>query len=73
MTVQLRDANNGELMAISALEREGDVLVVRGKIYGSMPMNAYGGAQPVGFAEPETGAVSHQHAVPRTKPPAGNA
>ena len=41
MTVKLFDANNGELMEIRALERDGDKLVVRGKIYGSMPMSAY--------------------------------
>jgi hypothetical protein len=41
MTMQLFDANNGELMAISGLERDGDVLVIKGKIYGAMPMNAY--------------------------------
>lgn len=41
MTMKLFDANNGELMEIRALERDGDKLVVRGKIYGSMPMSAY--------------------------------
>jgi hypothetical protein len=40
MTVRLFDANKGELMAINALERDGRELVIRGKIYGSMPMSA---------------------------------
>jgi hypothetical protein len=39
--MKLFDAKSGELMAISALERDGDVLVIRGKIYWAMPMNAY--------------------------------
>lgn len=38
MTVKLYDSNKSELMAISGLEREGDDLVIKGKIYGAMPM-----------------------------------
>lgn len=34
------DANDKELMAIRKLEREGNVLVIRGKIFGAMPMVA---------------------------------
>ena len=40
MTAKIFDANKGELMAISELEREGNDLVIRGKIYGAMPMTA---------------------------------
>lgn len=40
MTAKIFDANKSELMAISALERDGGDLVIRGKIYGAMPMTA---------------------------------
>lgn len=40
MTAKIYDANKSELMAVSALEREGDELVIRGKIYGAMSMSA---------------------------------
>jgi hypothetical protein len=40
MTAKIFDANKGELMAVSALERDGNELVIRGKIYGAMPMTA---------------------------------
>lgn len=40
MTAKIYDANKSELMAVSALERDGDELVIRGKIYGAMPMSA---------------------------------
>lgn len=40
MTAKIYDANKSELMAISGLEREGSELVIRGKIYGAMPMSA---------------------------------
>lgn len=40
MMAKLFDATMGELMAISALERDGNDLVIRGKIYGSMPIKA---------------------------------
>jgi hypothetical protein len=40
MTAKIFDANKTELMAISELERDGDELVIRGKIYGAMPMSA---------------------------------
>lgn len=40
MTAKIYDANKSELMAVSALEREGNELVIRGKIYGAMPMSA---------------------------------
>jgi hypothetical protein len=34
------DANDKELMAIRKLERQGNTLVIRGKIFGAMPMVA---------------------------------
>jgi hypothetical protein len=40
MTAKIFDANKSELMAISELERDGNELVIRGKIYGAMPMSA---------------------------------
>lgn len=40
MTAKLTDGNNSELLAISALEREGNDLPIKGKIYGAMPMTA---------------------------------
>ncbi len=33
-------ADNKEMMAISAIERDGRELVLRGKIFGTMPMTA---------------------------------
>jgi hypothetical protein len=32
--------DNSELMQITSLEREGNSLVMRGKVFGSMPMTA---------------------------------
>lgn len=40
MTAKIFDANKSELMAIGGLERDGSDLVIRGKIYGAMPMTA---------------------------------
>lgn len=40
MTAKIFDMNKSELMAISSLERDGDDLLIRGKIYGAMPMTA---------------------------------
>lgn len=40
MTAKIFDANKSELMAIGKLERDGNDLVIRGKIYGAMPMTA---------------------------------
>jgi hypothetical protein len=34
------DANDKELMAVRKLERDGNTLVIRGKIFGAMPMVA---------------------------------
>jgi len=32
--------DNSELMEIHSLEREGDTLLIKGKVFGSMPMTA---------------------------------
>jgi len=37
---KILDAGDKELMAIRKLEREGNALVIRGKIFGAMPMVA---------------------------------
>jgi hypothetical protein len=36
----IHDAQNKELMAIRKIEQDGNVLVIRGKIFGAMPMVA---------------------------------
>jgi hypothetical protein len=36
----ITDANDKELMAIRKIERDGNRLVIRGKIFGAMPMVA---------------------------------
>ncbi len=38
--MKIYDANNQELMQVRAIEREENVLVIRGKIFGAMPMVA---------------------------------
>jgi hypothetical protein len=38
--VKLQSSDGGELMTISALERDGDSLLIKGKVFGAMPMNA---------------------------------
>jgi hypothetical protein len=38
--MKLYSADNSELMQVNALERDGDVLLIRGKIMGAMPMTA---------------------------------
>ena len=38
--MKLKSADGSELMQVSALERDGDMLVIRGKIMGAMPMTA---------------------------------
>lgn len=37
---RILDANDKELMAIRKIERDGNNLVIRGKIFGAMPMVA---------------------------------
>jgi len=38
--VKIVDAAKKELMNVSAIERDGNMLVVKGKIFGTMPMTA---------------------------------
>ena len=38
--MKLTSADNSELMQVSALQREGNVLLIKGKIFGAMPMTA---------------------------------
>lgn len=38
--MKIYDANDRELMAVRKIEREGNELVIRGKIFGAMPMVA---------------------------------
>ena len=38
--MKIYDANDGELMTVREMVREGNDLVIRGKIFGAMPMVA---------------------------------
>lgn len=38
--MKLYGPDNSELMLITALERDGDQLVVKGKVFGAMPLTA---------------------------------
>jgi len=38
--MKLYGADGGELMTVTAIEREGTTLVVKGKIFGTMPLTA---------------------------------
>lgn len=38
--MKIYGADNSELMEISVLERDGDTLLIKGKIYGTMPLSA---------------------------------
>jgi hypothetical protein len=38
--VKLQSTDGSELMTVTALEREGNSLLIRGKVFGAMPMNA---------------------------------
>jgi hypothetical protein len=38
--MKLRGADGSELMVVSALERDGNALVIKGKVFGAMPMTA---------------------------------
>lgn len=38
--MKIYDANDNELMNVREFAREGDALVIRGKIFGAMPMAA---------------------------------
>jgi hypothetical protein len=38
--VKLRSTDGGELMTVDSLERDGDTLLIKGKVFGAMPLNA---------------------------------
>jgi hypothetical protein len=38
--MKLHSTDGSELMTISALERDGDSLLIKGKVFGAMPMDA---------------------------------
>lgn len=38
--MKLRSSDGGELMEVSALERDGNHLLIRGKVFGAMPLDA---------------------------------
>jgi len=38
--MKIKSADGSELMQVNALERDGDLLVIKGKIMGAMPMTA---------------------------------
>jgi hypothetical protein len=38
--VKLKSTDGGELMEVAALERDGNQLVIRGKVFGAMPLDA---------------------------------
>jgi len=38
--VKLRSTDGGELMTVDSLERDGDALLIKGKVFGAMPLNA---------------------------------
>jgi hypothetical protein len=38
--VKLKSSDGGELMTVDALERDGDTLLIKGKVFGAMPLNA---------------------------------
>jgi hypothetical protein len=38
--MKLHSTDGSELMTITALERDGNSLLIKGKVFGAMPMNA---------------------------------
>lgn len=38
--MKLRSTDGGELMTVDTLERDGDSLLIKGKVFGAMPLNA---------------------------------
>jgi hypothetical protein len=38
--MKLQSSDGSELMTVSALERDGDSLLIKGRVFGAMPMNA---------------------------------
>ena len=44
--MKIRAADKSELMQVSKIERKGNDLVLKGKVYGTMPMTAMAMAMP---------------------------
>ncbi len=38
--MKLHSTDGSELLTVTALERDGDSLLIKGKVFGAMPMNA---------------------------------
>lgn len=38
--MKLKSTDGGELMTVDSLERDGDTLLIKGKVFGAMPLNA---------------------------------
>jgi hypothetical protein len=38
--MKIQSADGSELMTVQSLERDGNSLLIRGKVFGAMPMNA---------------------------------
>ena len=38
--MKIQSADGSELMTVQGLERDGNSLLIRGKVFGAMPMNA---------------------------------
>jgi hypothetical protein len=38
--MKIKSADGGDLMTVESLERDGNALLIRGKVFGAMPMNA---------------------------------
>jgi len=38
--VKLQSTDGSELLTVSALERDGNSLLIKGKVFGAMPLNA---------------------------------
>ena len=38
--MKLKSSDGSELMTVSSLERDGNCLVIKGKVFGAMPLNA---------------------------------
>lgn len=38
--MKIYDGQNKELMTVGSIERDGNAIVIKGKIFGAMPMNA---------------------------------
>lgn len=38
--MKLKSGDGGELMTVDALQRDGNQLVIRGKVFGAMPLDA---------------------------------